>query len=814
MSKQRRWRKAVIGLMLIGTALVGLTAVIVPRMNRYQVSGQIRLPGIEADIVIVRDEKGMPYIHAQSQRDLYFGQGFAAAQDRLFQMQLMLWQAQGRIAELAGDVARDSDIRMRTIGVHRLAKAHAAILDAPSREVFEAYIDGVNAFLDHCQSDLPFEFKVAGIAPQRWTVEDSLSILYLMSWDTSANIKHEVITQMLLDKLGPDRAAELLPINRNPDDTTSDQQAIEKKATSVFAEPLQIADDLFVQALLDSGDLQVGSNNWVTGPRLSSSGHAMVVGDPHLDPRMLPGIMYAVGYVLPDARAVGANVPGIPGFTIGRTEHIATAVTNNYGDAQDLYIETLDPQNSQNYLESGKSFPFRIERQTLKIKDKSAPDGFRQEDFEVRLTSRGPVVSDVLGIKTDKLLSLRWAAAENMQPQMGLTNLLKAKTVTEVDDALRTVTSIVLNFVFADSTGNIAWRATGMLPNRSSGGTAPVSIPSQDTWEDNWRGWIAFEEMPHQLNPQRGWLGTANHYTIDSNYPYYYSDFASPSYRYRRLKQRMDERLESGRQVSIDDHWSIQRDTKNLMSQSVVPKLVAALATDDRTAGLADVLREWDFHDDIDHSAPTVFQTVYCQLAKATFADELGEELTGKMLGNWYYWQERFESLVLDGTSHWFDDITTTEVTETLGQLIVRAGLATINRMEPQLGSDPLKWRWGDVHTLSFVNPLRRSGMGSVALGTGPMAAAGSGETLYRGWYGYDDPYHVTSTAALRMVVDFGDNEKVRAVVAGGTVARTFHPHQQDQVDAYMSGQPLHWWFSDQAIEAHATSKLTLSPSY
>ncbi|HAC92229.1 MAG TPA: penicillin acylase family protein, partial [Planctomycetaceae bacterium] len=576
-----------------------------------------------------------------------------------------------------------------------------------------------------------------------------------------------------------DRTTELLPINRNPEDTASGQHATEMKAAEIFfAEPLQVADDRCVQALLDAGDLQVGSNNWVTSPRLSSSGHAMVVGDPHLDPRMLPGIMYAVGYVLPDARAVGANVPGIPGFTIGRTEHIATAVTNNYGDAQDLYIETIDPQNSQNYLEAGKSIPFLVERQTLKIKDKSAADGFRQEDFEVRLTSRGPVVSDVLGIKTDKLLSLRWAAAQNMQPQMGLTNLLTAKTVAEVDDALRTVTSIVLNFVFADTSGNIAWRATGVLPNRSFGGTAPVPIPSNNSWQDNWRGWIPFEEMPHQLNPQRGWLGTANHYTIESNYPHYYSDFASPSYRYRRLQQRMDEHLDVDHQATVDDHWSIQRDTKNLMAQSVTPQLVAALSADDRTARLADVLRAWDYHDDIDQSAPTVFQTVYSELAKATFSDELGEELAIKMLGNWYYWQERFESLVLDGTSHWFDDITTTEVTESMDQMIVRAGLSALERLMPMLGSDPAKWRWGDVHTLSFVNPLRRSGLGSGILGTGPLAAAGSGETLYRGWYAYDDPYHVISTAALRMVVDLGDNEKVTAVVAGGTVARTFHPHQ------------------------------------
>jgi penicillin amidase len=790
-------------------------------MNRFQVDGQIVLAGPEAQVTIVRDEKGMPYIHADSMRDATFAQGFAAAQDRLFHMQLMRLQAQGRLTELVGQDASDLDIRNRTIGMARAARKHAEILDDDTRSMFQSYVDGINAFLDHCPGDVPIEFGLAGIEPDRWAIEDSLSVLYLMAWDTSANLNHELVWQMLVDQVGTDRAEELLPININADDVSGTDEAQTATAESPandsisrFPPPaprLNLETDLKLQSLVETGSLRVGSNNWAARPQVSAGDHAMLAGDPHLDPRMLPGIMYAVGFILPDGRAVGAGVPGIPGFIVGRNEHVATAVTNSYGDVQDLYVETLDPENEGNYREGGQSIPFKIEKETLKIKDGSAPGGFRQQEIEIRFTSRGPVVSDVLaGLDADKVMTLRWAAVEAMEPHIGLMELLTAKSIDDVNAAIKSVTSIVLNFVFADSAGNVGWRVSGKVPIRSAGsGTMPVVVESEDEWQDNWQGWIPFDEMPHRQNPPRGWLGTANHYTVASDYPYYFTNYASPSYRYRRLKQRMEE---SSGELTVDDHWSIQRDTKNLMAEAVTPILIEALAADEQTESLAGVLREWDFHDDTDQSGPTVFQTVYTEFAKHVFQDELGDELAGRMLGNWYFWQERFENMVRSGDSSWFDDTSTEDITESMTDMIQRAGKSAVARLQPQLGSDPSQWLWGKVHTMQWVNPIRRSGAGMNWLGTDPIPANGSAETLYRGWYDFDDPYGVTHTAAVRMVVDFGDSDKVRAVMAGGETARTFHPHQKDQIDAYMSGAALHWWFSDEAIEEHAQTRLTLVP--
>ncbi len=825
--RRRRLRavQIIIGLLVIA-AVVALYAS--SRVNQYQVQGEIILPGLQDQITIVRDEKGMPYIQAASMQDAMFAQGFVTAQDRLFQIQLMRLQAQGRLTELAGDAARQMDIKNRTIGIARAAAQHAEILDDDSRQIFQAYVDGINAFLDRCADDLPIEFGVAGIEPDRWAVEDSLSILYLMSWDTSANLNHEIVSQMLVDQLGIDQASELLPININadaPGDVNGSSAApvvtsshgwfaasgSQTGQTMPVAVGLGLHADSKIQQFVESGPLRVGSNNWTTAAKVSAGDHAMLAGDPHLDPRMLPGIMYAVGFSLPEARAVGAGAPGIPGFIIGRNEQVAIAVTNNYGDVQDLYVETLDPQQGDHYRQGGQSIPFRLEKQTLKIKDSSAAGGFRNEEIEIRHSSRGPVVSDVLpGLKTDKVLTLRWAAVEAMQPHLGLTELITAQTIDDIDAAIHSVTSIVLNFVFADSDGNIGWRASGRVPLRSGGGTMPLLVDTDSRWVDNWQGWIPFDQMPHQRNPERGWLGTANHYTVPADYPYYYSNYAAPSYRYRRLKQRIAEQ-EDG--LTVEDHWAIQRDTKNLMAEAVTPVLIEALAADQQTSALASVLKDWDFQDTIDQAGPTVFQTVYSEFARAVFEDQLGAELTEIMLGNWYFWQERFQRMVAAGDASWFDDQSTTEVVESMADMIRRGGKAAIARLEPQLGADPESWLWGKVHTLQFVNPIRRSGVGMSWLGTRAFGVAGSGETLYRGWYDFDDPYGVTHTAAVRMVVDFGDREKVRAVLAGGTTGRTFHPHQKDQIDAYLSGQPLHWWFSDEALQAHTSSRLQLVPA-
>ncbi len=800
-----KWLKRLIWVGLFLFVVILIVVVSLPYLNDYQRDGELTLPGLKEPVTIKRDEKGMAFIYAQNLPDALMAQGFVTAQDRLFQMQLTRLLAQGRISELAGEKARGLDIRMRTIGLHRIAKKQAEMLNRETRDYFQKYVAGVNAFIKQCPDDVNLEFKLAGITPEPWSVADSLCVLFYMGFSTSANLKTEVVAQMLVEAVGRDKAAEILPININPDDP-ADTGKEAKLPRGMARDLIPVKDDKLVALALDL-PLGLGSNNWVVSPGLSPGGKPILAGDPHLDPRILPGVWYPLGIITPDIRAVGANIPGLPGMAIGRTGYIAIAMTNNYGDMQDLYVETVDPDNPGRYMEGKNSLPFEVVGETLRIKDKKAPKGYREEKIKIRLTKRGPVVSDLLpGLKTDRVMTLRWAPAETMESTIRLSGILTAKSTREIHEALSRVPMICLNWVFADTRGNIGHRASGKIPIRSQGdSTFPFVVTSG---EDNWTGWIPQARMPHKDNPARGWLGTCNQKTVPNDYPFYYSSYFSSSYRYRRLKELM----ESPGPKPVDFHWRAQRDVKNLMAEKITPIMAKALLAHEDTREMGKILSDWNFMDEPDLAAPTIFQATYINFARMVFEDELGPEVTITMLRNWYFWQERLQRMVIGGSSSWFDDKTTKGKVETLDKLFHKAALEARAQLSARLGDDPRNWLWGEVHTLELVSPLRREGLGKELLGSGPMAMGGSGETLYRGWYGLGKPFSVTTCASLRMVADLADMDKIAAVLPGGVTGRLFSPHQKDQVDAFMDGSKMYWWFSDRAIEEHTKHTLVLKP--
>jgi penicillin amidase len=799
-----KWLK--IGLALVIIVVIAIV-VIFPRLNQFQREGEIVLAGLKAPVKVIRDEKGMAYIYAENEDDLLRAQGFVTAQDRMFQMQLIRLLATGRISELVGEKGKNADITMRTIGFYRQAQRHGKILNDRNRRFFQSYLDGVNAFIKN-GSDLPLEFKLAGIKPETWTIADSLAVAYFMGWNSAANLQTEIIAQMLVEKLGPDRAREIFPLNINPDDPTTTERG-SKSSMRPERLNLNLMGDQKLMALLgpENQTLRAGSNNWVVGPTLSPSGKPIVANDPHLDSRILPGPWYPTGLITPAWRAVGVTIPGLPGMTIGRTDRIALGVTNSYGDAQDLYVEAIDPKNPGNYLEGQRSVPFQTLEETLRIKDKKAPQGFREERLMIRLTKRGPVVSDVLpGLKTDKVITVRWSPFETMGASMGLDQVLKARSASEVQEALRETTAVMLNFVFADVDGHFGWQTSGRLPIRSHGdGTVPVLVTDD---RDNWTGWIPLEKMPQLYDPPRGWVGTCNHKTVLDAYPYYYSSYFSPSYRYRRLMQLLDK---PGKK-SVDDHWQFQRDTLNLMAREVAPVMAKALLAHKDTEAMGKILSKWDCQDSADQPAPAIFQAVYRKFALAVFQDELGEDLVQLMLADWYFWEERLAKMVREGDSPWFDDQGTPAKRETMKDLFYRAALEAGQELSSQYGTSPEDWRWSKIHQLEFLSPIRQEGAGKGLLGGGSHPMGGSGETLYRAAFDFKKPFGVKWSASLRMVADLGDDDKVLAVLPGGVSGRLFDRHYKGQIEPFMKGEKRYWWFSDREIKNHAQTQLLLTP--
>jgi len=382
-----------------------------------------------------------------------------------------------------------------------------------------------------------------------------------------------------------------------------------------------------------------------------------------------------------------------------------------------------------------------------------------------------------------------------------------ARSAEEVRQALSQFDIMMFNFVFADRDGNIGWVASGKLPIRSQrDGTVPFVVKDG---KDNWVGWIPFEKNPQIHNPPKEWLGTCNHNTVDRNYPYYYSSHLSPSYRYRRLIQLMEQPGKKSR----EDHWQFQRDSMNLMAREIAPVMAKALLARQDTKELGETLSKWDYLDHTDQAAPTIFQAVYREFALLVFQDELGDDLAMSMLKVWYFWQERLQQMILEGNSPWFDNTLTKDVKETRDDLFHKAAQIASEKLRSSLGQDPKEWKWGKVHTIEFVSPIRREGFGKGWLGDGPHPFQGSGETLHRAIFPFHDPFKVNYSASLRMVADLSDDDKILAVLPGGVSGRIFHPHAKDQIKAFISGEKMYWWFSDKAIQEHKEKTLILNPA-
>jgi len=800
----KRVAAAVLGLLLVAA----LGAYWMARSSGHpQVDGNMQLTGLSAPVTVLRDELGIPYIFAANTPDLIRAQGFVTTQNRLLQMELFRATWRGELAASFGVDALPSDIRMRVLGIQRNGERHAAKLSPESRAFFQYYVDGINAYISNHSGDHPIELKVAGLTPRPWSVSDLVALVHYVHYTHSTNFKAEIVAQKLIDKLGGERAAGILPLTINPDWSSQPAAQPAGKVPGVAGLNVQWSD--LAIAPDDLNHQGLGSNNWAVGPSRSQSGKAMVSNDPHLDNRILPGTWHPVGLFTPDIQAVGAALPGMPGIMVGRTKHVAFGVTNAYGDVQDVYVETIDPANPAHYLDGGRSVPFEVTTETIRIKDKAATGGMREQTLTLRFTKRGPVISDHAGMgpQGDKLLVLRSTDAEVLGPVIGIEGLLTAPDATAFDHEVQKIDLMMFNFVFADDKGTIAHRATGAVPIRSGpDGGLPRLAPADG--RDDWTGFIPKDRMPGMVNPARAWVGTANNDTRPEGYPWYYTNYVSPHYRYTRMGQV----LGAAQKMTVDDHLKLMQDDRNLQSDVLRGAIVAALKDDPAQRDLAAILQAWDGVDRAEQAAPLVYQTLYREIAIGTFKDELGDAVVNDMLSTWYFWQQRFDALVATPDSVWFDDVSTKDKRETLSDVIRSAAPRARALIEAEQGKDPADWKWGKAHTLRFVSPLRRNGTGQELLGGFTLERSGSGETLNRGVYDFQKPFAVNFFASMKMVADLGDPDKIEAILAGGVSERHFQAHQNDQAKIWATGERRAWWFNPAQAESHAKSRLTLAP--
>ena len=352
--------------------------------NDFQVTGQMNFDGLDQDVDIRRDDYGVAYILAKTDDDLWRAQGFVTAQHRLFQMTTYFTMVRSEMSSVLGESLLPLDKRMIAMGLRANARKHLAMLNELDRHALNLYLEGVNAYIELYQHEHPLELSLGLFKSRRWELLDLVSIIHFGGFIHSTNMSAELLTSELMSILGPDLAAQILPLSRNPDRTRqefmsatldSDAPTSGLKLTSSLTSPVSAWIPRF------------GSNNWAVNPSRSTTGAAIVVNDPHLSVRSMPGMLHPIGLQSPNIQAVGYAFPGVPGLIGGRTNYVAFGVTNAYGDVQDLYVETVNPANDNEYKSDDDWLTFARNDHTFNVKDSSTEKGYRAETIQYRKTN-------------------------------------------------------------------------------------------------------------------------------------------------------------------------------------------------------------------------------------------------------------------------------------------------------------------------------------------------------------------------------------------------------------------------------------------
>lgn len=811
-----------IGLILLGVlmVLVVVSAGIFLYISRRpfpKTSGTITLNGLQNEVTILRDEYGVPHIYAQNEADLLFAQGYIHAQDRFWQMEFWRHIGQGRVAEIVGEAALDTDKFIRTIGWNRIAAETVQMYKTDYPELYafmEAYSAGVNAYIAEHKDTFSLNKTILGLQSEAWEIEpweplDTVSWSVVMSWDLSGNWEEELFRAELVKLLGKEQAAALLPFypeNRPvivPTDSSSYLPTLPNLDWSRIQTP-ELA-GIPVDGFAFGRNMEVGSNNWVVSGEHTASGKPLLANDPHLAIQM-PAIWYIVGLHAPGWDVTGLSFAGSPGIVIGHNDKIAWGVTNASIDTQDLFIEKLNPNVANQYEFMGKWYDMTIIEERIKV------NGGEDVILPVRITRHGPIINEEEMIEDPSLfpLAFSWATAQPSRLLNALVLLNRAQNYDDFRNAMQYWDTAAQNTIYADMQGNIAYQMPGLVPIRKSG-DGLVPVPGW-TGEFEWQGWIPYEELPALYNPPQGYIVTANNAIVDTDYPYLLDFTWADGDRAQRIDDMIAGIL-AQRPITIEDFATIQNDSYSLLAASYVPLFAGLNSNNAQVQAALERLRGWDYQERRESVPAALFEIFTMQLANAALADDLAgaEEDTvsgvaGKVL---------FHALAQQPNATWWDNLTTSE-TETRDQIILQALEQTVAWFEENVSNDMNDWTWGNIHTATFVsNPLGQSGIGILEsiVNRGPFPADGGRSLVNANSWSWSNPANLTGHVSMRIINDLSNFDQTLVVIPTGQSGHPYHRHYDDMIELWLNGQYHTLSFSPEAVEEAAKKELTLKPT-
>lgn len=565
---------------------------------------ELDLSNLISPVTVVYDENLIPHIFAENEEDLYRAQGYVTAKHRLWQMEFQTMAAAGRISEVVGNVALELDRMTRRKGLGFGAELGLKYLqenDSETLKLLEAYADGVNQYIDQLSpGQVPVEYKILNYRPEHWNAYKSLLLLKYMSdmlmgdRDLEYSNLRKILGQEMLDKLYPEFPTESDPVIEESKTWDFTPISISKPDSITFP------NDLLVIEPLPQPEEGTGSNNWAVSGSKTKSGNPILANDPHLSLN-LPSLWYSMQLTTPTHSVKGATLPGAIGVISGFNENIAWGVTNATKDARDWYKITFKDNSRKTYKYGNewRATDFRIEE--IRIK------GEATYLDTVVYTHYGPVVYDrtFRGDRQDVNFALKWTVHEGSNEQRTFVMMNKAKNYEDYNTALDHYSAPPQNFVFASKSGDIAMRIQGKFPLKWKGQGKFFMDGADPRME--WQEYIPNNQNAATLNPERGFVSSANQHPVGQSYPYYVFDNSYEHYRNRRLNNRLRELSE----ITIADMKALQFDDYYLHAEEALPVMIALLGTvsesDSRAKKYLDELKNWDFYADPNQKAPTLF---------------------------------------------------------------------------------------------------------------------------------------------------------------------------------------------------------------
>jgi penicillin G amidase len=765
------------------------------RASLPQIDGSIQLPGLSAEVIVRRDEHGVPHIEAANLDDLFAAQGYVTAQDRLWQMDMTRRYVAGEIAEVLGKGLVAHDRVQRLLEMRPKAEHVVAGLSDRDRRFFEDYARGMNAFIAANQNTLPAEFGLLMYKPKPWRPVDSVLILLGMvqmedeRWDTK--LEHEQIVA----KLGPTLAASLYPVGSWRDhpptaavpDLTQPQENIPDVPLDESQTKLQ--DLLQLREILNHhrcDSCAVGSNEWAISGANTASGKPLMSNDMHIT-HQIPNIWYEVDLKAPgpdgsDFHVAGVSNPGAPFVTSGHNDHISWGFTSLYGDTQDIYIEKVNDHDEYQSPNGWK--PIEHVRETIRVRHGN------DIVVDVGRTDHGPIITPAIEHER-RVLSLRWSAYDPSANDIPLFDINSASNWTEFRNLLGRWWGPSLNVIYADDQGHIGYQAVGFIPIRDEGlSTVPIAAGTHE-----WQGFVPFDQMPSAEDPVNGILATANARITPDGYPYQLTlEWAAP---YRN--ERIWKWLAGKNNLTPADMLNLQGDIYSSLDQELGRRYAYAIdhstKADNQLRQAADLLRSWDGVINANSAAAATIAAARQAFWPMVLKPKLGDD--------WrlYSWGEKAfaeEEIVTHSPAQWLPS-GYANWDEFLAA-IMKQGLAA-----EHAPADLKTWQYGQIRKIDLEHPL----YGMLPwfkkwTGTGPQPRYGDVTTV--------DQMGATLGPSQRLTVDWSNLDDSTENIVYGQSGNPLSPWYADQWPYWYGRTTFTLPFTEQAIAAGAKHTLRLTP--